>query len=43
MMISPFGFSDDISKDYFTDDVKTVIYPFWMAGMDSYHWVRFYV
>jgi hypothetical protein len=43
MMNSHFGFSDDVSKDCFSDDVKTAIYPFWMAGMDSYHWVRFHV
>jgi hypothetical protein len=48
MMISPFGFSDDASKDCFSDEAKTAI---WLAsvpildgaGMDSYHWLRFYV
>mgnify|MGYP000497352923 CR=1 FL=1 len=37
MMISPFGFSDDVSKDCFSDDVKAAI---WLASvpiLDGWH------
>jgi hypothetical protein len=49
MMISPFGFSDDVSKDCFSVDVKAAIWPASVPILDgwhgqfSYHWVRFYV
>jgi hypothetical protein len=33
MMISPFGFSDDVSKDCFSDEAKTEI---WRAGQRTH-------
>jgi hypothetical protein len=37
MMISPFGFPDDVSKDCFSDDVKTAIWPASVPILDGWH------
>jgi hypothetical protein len=37
MMISPFGFSDDGSKDFFSDDVKAAIWPASVPILDGWH------
>jgi hypothetical protein len=37
MMISPFGFSHDVSKDCFSDDVKAAIWPASVPILDGWH------
>ena len=37
MMISPFGFSDDVSKDCFSDEAKTAIWPASVPILDGWH------
>jgi hypothetical protein len=37
MMISPLGFSDDVSKDCFSDEAKTAIWPASVPILDGWH------
>ncbi len=36
-MISQFGFSDDVRKDCFSDDVKSAIWPASVPILDGWH------